>query len=257
MRLRRASLAALFLVLGGCARAETLKTEARPKRSILFTIVDQCLDSSRPGYCDRTFCPAPLVGTCPWATACKQTNRLIRQDAEFAAIRDIKSCEPTCPSRYLHALVIPKAFVSGVEDPNRPRDSWRFAWETLASLTDEQGRTLVVGEESRDVAFVINPPFARSQHQFHIHIVRLAPGGRDLLMRRRPEPERVSDLRDVWTAAQANASKAQLPGAADFRFGVIVFPESDQTAFRVVAFADKAGSEATDYACPKSEPETK
>ena len=82
---------------------------------------------------------------------------------EFVAIRDLKMCG--CPPGFVAGLALPRARVTGIEDPRRPEGIWPFAWQVA--------RTRIPDE--RQIALAINPKDARSENQMHVHMLRLRP----------------------------------------------------------------------------------
>ena len=84
---------------------------------ILLDIVQQCIQTDRPGYCEQ--CRAPQrQAVCTGKTSCQASTEVWAENSEFVAIRDIKMCG--CPTDFVHGLVLPKATITGVEDDRRP-----------------------------------------------------------------------------------------------------------------------------------------
>ena len=120
---------ALVVVLAGCA------PRGEGKRDLLWQIVSQCVDASRPDYCAT--CRSPVVGACP-AEGCRRTTEVWAQTADYVAIRDIKmgGCEKP---GFVHGLALPRFRVTGVEDRARPPGIWAFAWTVArARIGDER-----------------------------------------------------------------------------------------------------------------------
>jgi CDP-diacylglycerol pyrophosphatase len=110
-------------------------------------------------------------------------------------MRDIKMCG--CPKQFVHGLVLPKARVTGIEDPNRTEAIWQFAWDIARQSID-----------TNEIALAVNPPSRRSQNQLHVHLVRLKPGvnARSL----NDVTVRTQNLTNVWAVASESALKHQL-----------------------------------------------
>lgn len=234
------------------ALAAAVAIPAGAKDSILFTIVERCIDASVGNYCEASHCPKPQAGKCASAKTCEQTSRFHAINARHAVMRDIKSCKPGCPKNFLHALLIPRMRVSGVEDPARPPDAWTFAWESLPSILDDSGARLVPNGEEKDVVLLINPPAFRSQHQFHIHIARLKAGARQELMSLKPTPPLVDSLDEVWGAARAHAEQSGITGAAKFAFGVVVVQDASGKGFRVAAIEGSTEGRFSQHSCTEA-----
>jgi len=101
-----------------------------------------------------------------------------------------------CPKGFIHGLVIPRAQIAGVEDPQRPDGIWRIAWDAAVKR---------IGDET-DIALVVNPSGLRSQNQLHVHIVRLRSDIRRHFNERRIAY--VRSLDEVWRVAAKKASAA-------------------------------------------------
>src|SRR6185369_14498022 len=101
-----------------------------------------------------------------------------------------------CPPEFAHGLALPRAPVTGVEDPKRPAGLWAFAWKTARTKIADEGAILLA----------VNGPTRRTQDQLHVHMLRLSEGGRRKLLDERPE--RVVDLAQVWAAAERHAQRA-------------------------------------------------
>lgn len=176
-------------------------------RDALWEVVSMCLDPTVADYC--THCRWPRAeSSCTPDAKCTATTEVWAETHDFAVIRDIKMCG--CSDSYVHGLAIPRARVTGVEDPNHPNGIWRFAWDTAIKK---------IGDPSV-IALAVNPPGMRSQDQLHIHIVRLKPDARSQIAQL--PTARVPDLGGVWQAADQSAREMNVN-----EYGVIVFSHPD------------------------------
>lgn len=200
---------------------------AADNSGILLQIVQQCIQTEAPGYCDQ--CRAPQrKAICPGKTSCPATTELWAEDADFVAIRDIKMCG--CPVDFVHGLVLPKAVVTGVEDERRPDAIWQFAWN--------------VGIERipvNELALAVNAKSKRTQHQLHVHVVRLKSG---------PLPKLdaswvglADQLDQVWQVASLAAQARQMN-----EYGVLV-ARAAQGGFRVALTAESPEGQFTQAVC--------
>jgi CDP-diacylglycerol pyrophosphatase len=191
----------LALLLGWAALTACAAGGPASSRDILWTIVAECLDPARPGYCSR--CPSPIGDTCGPGRGCTGTTEVWAETPEYVAIRDVKMCG--CPAGFVHGLALPRARVTGPEDARRPAGIWSFAWDSArARIADEM-----------EIALVVNPPRLRTQDQLHVHLLRLAPGVRARLASR--SPARGAALHEVWDVAARSAAAAGL-----LDYGVLV-----------------------------------
>jgi CDP-diacylglycerol pyrophosphatase len=98
-----------------------------------------------------------------------------------------------CPPGFVHGLALPRAIVTGVEDPRKPDGIWAFAWQVAQTRIPDHA----------EIALVVNPPFQRTQDELHVHIVRLLEDGRQRIDAL--HPVRVDTLDEAWRAAAAHA----------------------------------------------------
>jgi len=168
----------------------------------LLHIVQQCVDTSLQNYCSQCRLPQKSAG-CIAAPTCRATVEVWAEDEQFVAMRDIKMCG--CPDDFVHGLVLPKATITGVEDPNRPDSIWSFSWRVAISRM-----------AAEDIALVVNPRLRRSQNQLHVHLVRLKPETRSHMASNLVGE--TSELSSVWRIAQRAADERQMND-----FGVLVF----------------------------------
>jgi len=178
-------------------------------RDILRNIVTNCVDLHETDYCTRCFLPR-IDSPCAHGRFCKDTTEIWRETTDYVAIRDIKMCG--CDSEFVHGLAIPRASVTGIEDPRRPDSIWKFAWDVA--------RTHIGNEDV--IALAVNPPSLRSQDQLHIHIVRLLPDARVRFTEARSM--HLPSLIGIWSAAAGIASRA---GLTDYGVLVTKNPEGD------------------------------
>jgi CDP-diacylglycerol pyrophosphatase len=209
--------------------AQTVSTSivAAVPSDTLLHIVQACIDPSTQNYCAQCRLPQKSAG-CLTAPTCRSTVEIWAQDNEFVAMRDIKMCG--CPDDFVHGLVLPKATITGVEDPNKPDSIWLFSWRVALSRMSEE-----------DTALVVNPRLRRTQNQLHVHLVRLKPESR--LQLRLQTVGEVTELSSVWRIAQQAADARKM---ADF--GVLVFRTSPDN-FGVVISSDSLEGLYTQAVC--------
>jgi CDP-diacylglycerol pyrophosphatase len=189
---------------------------AAPRSDVLWRIVSECLDPGESGYCSR--CAWPIEGSCGAGRDCRSSTQVWAETRDYVAIRDIKMCG--CPLGFVHGLALPRASVTGVEDPRRPAGIWAFAWETARRW---------ISSES-EIALVVNPPGRRTQEQLHVHLVRLAPGARARVVARMVAPAAALD--QVWAAADRAAAAAKLDA-----YGLLVMRDDTDHGFLVLVDA--------------------
>jgi len=209
--------------------AQTVSTSAvaAVPSDTLLHIVQACIDPSTRNYCAQCRLPQKTAG-CLAAPTCRSTVEIWAADDEFVAIRDIKMCG--CPDDFVHGLVLPKATITGVEDPNKPDSIWLFSWRVALSRMSEE-----------DIALVVNPRLRRTQNQLHVHLVRLKPESRSQFgLHMFGE---TSDISSVWQIAQQAADARKM---ADF--GVLVFRTSPDN-FGVVISSDSLEGLYTQAVC--------
>ncbi|NTW66246.1 MAG: hypothetical protein HGB21_08080 [Nitrospirae bacterium] len=201
---------------------------AAESRDALLTIISSCLDINAPDYCKH--CPAPRPeSSCAQNLDCRATTEVWEETAAYVVIRDRKMCG--CAPGFVHGLVIPRARIWGVEDPQRPDDIWRIAWA--------MARKRIAEEDA--IALVANPPGSRSQDQLHVHIVRLRSDVRGFLDGARSG--RVQNLDEVWSAAAKKATAAKLQD-----YGVLVTRHRD-SGFLVLVDAGSPEKLYTSWEC--------
>lgn len=212
-------LAAVSTPLSACAAGD---------RTILWAIVTNCVDASSADYC--AICLWPRVDSmCPHKSECRNTTEVWAESADFVALRDVKMCG--CPAGFVHGLAIPRARVTGVEDPRRPDGIWTFAWTVARSH---------MGNDP-DIALAVNPLAQRSQDQLHVHLLRLRGDARQRIAQR--PADRVQTLDRVWKVA---AQRAAAEGLTDY--GVLVVGHTDG-GFVVLVEKDSPERMYTDWNC--------
>jgi CDP-diacylglycerol pyrophosphatase len=196
----------------------------------LLHIVQHCVDTSAPNYCQA--CKAPRASAqCTPEASCRKSTEVWAMDNDFVALRDIKMCG--CPREFVHGLALPLQVVTGVEDPLRPDTIWAFAWAQASQRLP-----------TSEIALVVNPKNQRSQNQLHVHMLRLKPQAHAAL-KTWPHTT-VQQLRDVWTVA---TSLAQQQSYSDY--GVLVTPV-DADTFQVVVSPNNPEHLFTEYVCAPS-----
>jgi len=128
----------------------------------LWAIVSSCVDRESHAYCD---CSAFALSCCSQRST-PDADVVWAKTKQFVAIRDMKMCG--CPAGFVAGLALPRARVTGIEDPRRPEGIWPFAWEVA--------RTRIPDE--RQIGLAINPQDARTENQLHVHLLRLRPEAR-------------------------------------------------------------------------------
>lgn len=212
-------LAAVSTPLSACAAGD---------RTILWAIVTNCVDVSSMDYCATCLWPR-VDSTCPHKSECRNTTEVWAESADFVALRDVKMCG--CPAGFVHGLVIPRARVTGVEDPRWPDGIWTFAW-TVARRH--------MGNDP-EIALAVNPMAQRSQDQLHVHLLRLRGDARQRIAQR--PADRVPTLDRVWKVA---AQRAAAEGLTDYGVLVAGHPEG---GFVVLVEKDSPEKLYTDWRC--------
>ena len=191
-----------------------------PDPDALWQIVSTCIGTQSTNYCT---CPI-FSRSCCGDTATPDADVVLATTREFVAIRDMKTCG--CPDDLVAALAIPRARVTGIEDPARPEGIWAFAWDV--------GRSRIKDDDA--IALVINPRSMRTQNQFHIHILRIRPDARTQLERLDVGPSGrgmlivpVADLGRVFAAVVSALGTDQIGDR-----GILVMRAPDDGTFRAV-----------------------
>jgi len=200
-------------------------------RGALWDMISNCLDISALDYC--VVCGVPrMEGTCPGQMVCEAKLEVWAESGNYVALRDRKMCD--CPDGFVHGLAIPRAHVSGVEDPKRPNGIWGFAWEVARKR---------IGNDL-DIALAVNPARYRGQDQLHVHIVRLKKDARQRFAK--VSPVRAGSLDQVWNVAREKAREQHLE---DYGVLVAAHPEGGYLVLVDRESTEKLFTEAT---CLKS-----
>jgi CDP-diacylglycerol pyrophosphatase len=166
---------------------------------------------------------------CTQKGACKNATEIWAESADYVVLRDAKMCG--CSAGFVHGLAVPRARVTGVEDPRRPEGIWKFAWDAAR---------MRMGNDPA-IALVVNPKAERSQDQLHVHLLRLRD---DVRQRIAQHPaDRVPNLDQVWKIA---ALRAAAEGLTDYGVLVVGHPEG---GFVVLVEKDSPEKMYTDWRC--------
>jgi CDP-diacylglycerol pyrophosphatase len=217
----------LQLTLLLIAQTISISVNAAVPSDTLLHIVQQCVDPSTQNYCAQCRLPQKSA-ECLTAPTCRSTVEIWAEDKDFVAMRDIKMCG--CPEDFVHGLVLPKATITGVEDPNKPDSIWLFAW-----------RIAILRMSAEDIALVVNPRLRRTQNQLHVHLVRLKPESRSKFGMQMVG--KTSDVSSVWHIAQRAAGERKMDD-----FGVLVF-QTAANKFGVVISGDSPEGLYTHAVC--------
>lgn len=219
----------LSLLLVAAALLAACASPGGGSRDILWHLVSECVDPGAAGYC--TACRAPIEGTCGGDRGCRKSLDVWARTSRYVAIRDIKMCG--CPEGFVHGLALPRARVTGVEDPARPDGIWQFAWDAARAR---------IGDE-RQIALAVNPPgLLRTQDQLHVHLVRLRPDARAGI--EASAPTRIDRLDEAWAAASHQAAARRLSA-----YGVLVIRSDSSDGFLVLAQEDSPEDAYTAASC--------
>jgi CDP-diacylglycerol pyrophosphatase len=176
-------------------------------REALWGIINNCLDISALDYC--TVCKVTRTeSSCKEKVSCEAQLELWAESSNYIAMKDRKMCG--CSEEFVHGLTLPRAQVTGVEDPKRPSGIWDFAWNVA--------RKRINGENT--IALVVNPAQHRSQDQLHVHMVRLKEDARKIFSKL--ATARTDSLDRVWIVAQEKATELKLDD-----YGVLVATHTD------------------------------
>lgn len=188
-------LAAVLLTLASAAVA------APPPSSpsdALWRIVATCVDGARP---DASFCACPAFARSCCGQPAPNADVVWAETPDFVVIRNMNMCG--CAPGFVAGLALPRARITGIEDPKRPDAIWPLAWDVArARIADPM-----------EIALLINPPDERSQNQMHVHLLRLRDGARNEIAALTPPDAillRLPSLDHVFTTAAARVGAAAL-----------------------------------------------
>lgn len=203
-----------------------------PHADALWRIVSSCID----GEDGLSFCKCPAFNrSCCERTATPNADVVWAESADFVAIRNMSMCG--CGGDFVAGLALPRARITGIEDPKRPDGIWPFAWDVARKHIPE----------TSEIALVINPPEDRTQNQMHVHIVRLTPKGRAQIDTSTTGDDTIGltlpDLRGVFTAAVEKLGPERIGG-----WGIIVTPWP-AGGYRAVLVDEQSPESFTEHAC--------
>ena len=97
------------------------------------------------------------------AHRCKDETARLESRSEVVAMRDRKMCSDSGGGLEdkVHALVMPRGDVTGVERISEVPAIWSFAWNL--------GMTIV--PDDKDIFLVVNSKYSRGQDWLHVHVV--------------------------------------------------------------------------------------
>lgn len=171
-----------------------------PDSGALWAIVSRCVDRDTSGFCAC----GPFRRSCCGDRTTPDADVVWARTRAFVAIRDLEMCG--CPPGFVAGLALPRARVTGIEDPRRPEGIWPFAWGVA--------RTRIPDE--RQIGLAINPKDARSENQMHVHLLRLRPETRAWLDTRDSAPPggtivlTLPTLDAVFAAAEGRVGAARM-----------------------------------------------
>ena len=176
-------------------------------REALWDIINNCLDISALDYCK--VCTLPRAeSSCKEKFRCEAQLKIWSESSNYIAMKDRKMCG--CTEEFVHGLALPRAQVTGVEDPKRPSGIWKFAWNVALKRISSENT----------IALVVNPAQHRSQDQLHVHMVRLKENARKSFPKR--SIARTESMDRVWVIAQEKAKELKLDD-----YGVLVTTHTD------------------------------
>ena len=115
----------------------TCTSAVAASKDALWNIINNCLDITALDYCTNCTVQRSESVCGSAAKSCGTQLDVWAESNNYVAIRDQKMCG--CPSDFVHGLAIPRAHVTGVEEPKRPTGIWAFAWaEGRSKISDEK-----------------------------------------------------------------------------------------------------------------------
>ena len=229
------SSALMFALLSACGPTTGSEgVQHDPARDALWHIVDDCINE-RELTCT---CPALLKSCCgdPDEPA-RQAIWALSKD--YVVIRDMLACG--CEA-LVWGLAMPRARVTGIEDPRRPEGIWPFAWKVARTKIDDPGI----------IALVLNPETRRSQDQMHVHILRLNERAKAFLAGDSRETERVQivplpRLEEAFAVAKKTVGEEALP-----RTGLLVARARSGPGWTVLLFDDASPKAFATTTCERA-----
>ena len=109
---------------------------------------------------------------------CRDEAALLESRGDVVAIRDRKMCSQSGGGleEEAHALVLPRAYLIGVERISEVPAIWDFAWRLGVSIVPD----------GKDIFLVVNGKYSRSQDWLHVHVMQGSAAGLEALRRDRP-----------------------------------------------------------------------
>lgn len=96
------------------------------------------------------------------AHKCRDETALLESGADFIVMRDRKMCSQTgALEDNVHALVMPRADVTGVERISEVPIIWTVAWKFAMNIVPDD----------KDIFLVVNSKDSRGQDWLHVHVV--------------------------------------------------------------------------------------
>jgi len=176
-------------------------------REALWSVINNCLDISALDYCK--VCKFPRrESRCKEEFRCEAQLEVWSESSNYIAMKDRKMCG--CTEEFVHGLALPRAQVTGVEDPKRPSGIWKFAWNVALKRISSENT----------IALVVNPAQHRSQDQLHVHMVRLKDNARKSFSKL--SIARTESLDRVWEIAREKAIDLKLED-----YGILVTTHTD------------------------------
>jgi CDP-diacylglycerol pyrophosphatase len=195
----------LAAAVGVVAAAE--RPSASPPDA-LWAIVSTCVDRAQPA----PFCACPAFARSCCGQAAPDRDVVWAETREFVVIRNMTMCG--CGPDFVAGLAMPRARITGIEDPKRPDGIWPFAWNAArARIADPL-----------EIALVINPDDERTQNQMHVHLVRLRPDVRRELAALVPPDAIVLHLPDL--GGVFSAAVARVGATAIGTYGILVLQDA-------------------------------
>jgi hypothetical protein len=149
---------ALLTCIGSAGAAGPACPQRQDLRRIM-NILERC-GSDEACRADGRVHTAPSVADKSYLARqrkCTDETALLDADERFVVIRDRKMCVDS----KVHALVVPRADLPGVERIASAPDIWKFAWDYAVKTIPAD----------RDIVLVINSQYSRGQDWLHLHVI--------------------------------------------------------------------------------------